>query len=148
MKTKDFTYLGKVLHDGHLSLDEDIKRSLMLEEGDELLITIKKPEDVSNIVSDIKLSNQAQDYIDYLIGSGLKAKYLKRIIKAISAIDDKYLKMPRSEFIKEAYAIAAKRASTWSQKHHLDPTQLSDDELLETINKHRDRDSSEFGKSL
>jgi hypothetical protein len=125
LKTNDITYIGKVLNDGHLSLDENVKKNLHLKEGDKIEISLKKLEDEYNIVSDEKFSPEAIEYINYLVGSGIKGKALKKIIKEIREIDDKYQTMPRSELIKEAFAIAEKRANAWSQKHHLDINQFS-----------------------
>jgi len=122
--------VGKVLGDGHLSVDENIKQNLRLKEGDELEITLKKLDDEFNMVSDVELSEQATQYIDYLLGSGIGGKALKKIIKEIQAIDNKYQTMPRNEIIKEAYAIAERRAKAWSQKYHLDIEELSEDELV------------------
>ena len=130
MKTNDITYIGKLLNDGHLSLDENVKQNLHLKEGDKIEISLKKLEDENNIVSDEKFSPEAIEYIDYLVGSGIKGKALKRVIKEIRKIDDKYQSMPRSEIIKEAYAIAERRAKAWSQKHHADIEQLSEDVLI------------------
>ncbi|HEX9972745.1 MAG TPA: hypothetical protein VGD14_11800 [bacterium] len=129
MKTNDITYIGKVLNNGHLSLDESVKQNLHLKEGDKIEISLKKLEDENSIVSDEKFSPEAIEYIDYLVGSGIKGKALKRVIKEIRKIDDKYQSMPRSEIIKEAYAVAEKRAQAWYQKHGLKPAQLSDCEL-------------------
>ncbi len=115
MKTTNLTYVGKVLKDGHLSLDEKLKQLLLLKEGDDLEITLKKLDDESDIVSDAKLSEQAKQYVDYLVGSGVTGKVLKKVIEEIKALDDKYQTMPRSEIIKEAYAIADRRARGWRQ---------------------------------
>ena len=48
-------------------------------------------------------------------------------------MDRKYDTMDRNKIIKEAYAIAEKRAQTWCQKHGINPTQLTEDELQATI---------------
>lgn len=140
MKTNDITYIGKVLNDGHLSLDEKVKQSLHLKEGDKLEVTLKKLKFEQNIVSDEKFSPEAKDYINNLVGSGIKGQSLKKIIKEIRDIDSKYLTMAKSDIIKAAYAIAEKRARAWYLKHGLKPDQLSEDDLLETINKTRDSD--------
>jgi len=130
MKTNDTTYIGRVLNDGHLSIDKKIVQNLHLKEGDELEITLKKLDDQINMVSDIKLSEQANQYIEYLVGSGIKGEALKKVIKEIRAIDDKYQTMPRSEIIKEALAIAERRAKAWCQKYKLNAEQLSEDESI------------------
>ena len=140
MKTNNLTYIGKVLDDGNLSLDEKVKQNLHLKEGDELEVTLKKLEYEQNIVSDEKFSSEAKDYIHYLIGRGIKGHALKKIIKEIRDIDDRYQTMPRSKFIKEAFSVAEKRARAWYQKHGLKPGQLSEDELLDMINITRDSD--------
>lgn len=57
-------------------------------------------------------------------------KSSKKIIKEIREIDDKYQTMPRSELIKEAFAIAGRRGKAWSQKYQLNTKQLSEDELI------------------
>lgn len=140
MKTNNLTYIGRILNDGHLSVDDNVKKNLSLKEGDELEITLKKLDDELNMVSDVKLSEQANQYIDYLVGSGITGKALKKVIEEIGEIDEKYQKMPRSEIIKEAFSIAERRAKAWSQRHGLNIEQLSEDELLDTINRLRDSD--------
>lgn len=140
MKTDNLTYIGKILNDGHLSIDENIKTNLGLKEGDKLEITLKKLDNESDIASEATLSAQAKEYIDYLVGSGIKGKALKKVIKEIRAIDNKYQTMSRSEFIKEALTIAESRAKAWSQKQQPDIERLSEDELLATINRLRDSD--------
>jgi len=85
-------------------------------------------------------SPEAKDYIQYLVGRGIKGQALKKIIKEIRDIDSRYQTMPKSDIIKSAYAIAEKRSRAWYQKHGLKPGQLSEEELLDTINKIRDSD--------
>ena len=87
-----------------------------------------------------KLSTEATDYVNYLIGSGIKAESLKKVIQEIRNIDKKFQTRSRSEIIKEAFSIAEQRAKAWYQKYGLKPDQLSEDELLETMNKMRDGD--------
>lgn len=140
MKTNNLVYIGRVLKDGHLSLDEDVKQNLQLKEGDELEISIKKSEVEAGIVSDEKISPAATDYVNYLIDSGVTGETLKRIIQEIQKIDMKFQTMPRSELIKEAFAIAEKRAKAWYQKQGLKAGQLSEDELLDRINRLRNSD--------
>lgn len=140
MKTNDTTYIGRVLDDGHLSLDKKVAQNLHLKEGDELEVTLRKLEDEKNIVSDQKFSEEAADYVNYLIGSGIKGENLKNVIKEIRNIDEKFQTMSRNEIIKEAFGIAEQRAKAWFKKHGLKPDQLSENELLDTINKIRDSD--------
>jgi len=128
------------MNDGHLSLDENIKQNLRLKEGDKLEITLKKFEVVKDIISDEKFSAEATDYVNYLIGSGIKGESLKKVIQEIRNIDKKFQTMSRSEIIKEAFVIARKRANAWYHKRGLKPGQLSEDDLLDTINIIRDSD--------
>lgn len=83
MQRNNLTYVGKVLRDGHLSLDENVKQNLRLKEGDKIEISLKKLEDENNIVSDEKFSPEAIEYINYLVGSGIKGKALKKSLKKL-----------------------------------------------------------------
>lgn len=130
METK---YIGEVLNDGHLSIDQEVKDELHLEEGDKIEVSLKKLDKQELKVSRDPLSKDAQSYISYLVNQGLKGKALKELIPRIREIDQRHQDMTKNEILKEAFTVAEKRTEAWCRKYEINPEELSDDELMQKI---------------
>lgn len=141
MVTKSLKHTSQLLKNGHLSLDQYTRKNFDLKEGDEIQVTLTKLKEKDSGAK-VHVSLEAKHYLDYLNSSGLPGKVLKQVLQEIKRTDLKYDSKPGNELIREAYAIAEKRARAWLDKQGLTLEQLSEDELLHIINKIRDDNQS------